>query len=364
MSKPVVTFGEIMGRFAPERDQRFSQAVPGSFRLTLAGAEANVAASIAMLGGTAVFVTALPQHPLADAVLINLKGLGIETRHIVRADQGRLGLLFLEPGANQRPSRVIYDRENSTFALVAGDSYPWQEIFAGAGWLHLSGVTPALSQLTFEACLTAAKIAKSLGLCVSCDLNFRQKLWRWNPSFEPQALAQKSLREILPFVDVILGNEEDYSTVLGVHAKNTEVARGQLAPLRYKEVAWEIAQQFPQVSHVGITLRESISATHNNWGGMLYDCRTQISHFAPWQNDQYVPYRITNIVDRVGAGDAFAAGLIYAMSTPELNTPTSAIAFAVASSCLAHSIAGDFNYTSREETEKLMNEGGAGRIVR
>ncbi len=364
MSEKIVTFGEIMGRLAPEGFLRFSQVVPGALDITFGGAEGNVAASLALLGKQAVFVTALPKHALADACIANLRGLGVDTSRIIRTDEGRLGLYFLETGANQRPSNVIYDRAGSSISLTPAEAYPWKDIFKGACWFHISGITPAISKLAAEATLIAVKEAKASGLQVSCDLNFRKKLWRWDRSLTPNELAEKTMREILPYVDVVIANEEDASDVLSIRAGDSDVHAGRLEIDRYPEVAKKIAAQFGNVSTVAITLRESISATHNNWGAMLYYAREKRAFFAPCRDGNYTPYPITHIVDRVGGGDAFAAGLIFALTTEALGSPQTAISFAAAASCLAHSIPGDYNYSSRGEIELLMRGSGSGRVVR
>ncbi|TAN35963.1 MAG: sugar kinase [Verrucomicrobia bacterium] len=360
----VVTFGEIMGRVAPRGFLRFRQALPGALDFTFAGAEATVAASVAYLGGEATFVTALPKHALGDACVANLKAMGVDTQYVQRTKRGRLGLYFLETGANQRPSNVIYDRESSAISLTPPESYPWAKIFAGAGWFHISGITPAISALASAAALAAVQAAHAQGVTVSCDLNFRRKLWSWEPATDPQALAQRTMRKILPFVDVVIGNEEDAGEVLGIHASDTDVQAGKLATDKYPDVARQIVAQFPQVKLVAITLRESISASHNNWGAMLFDAASDRAYFAPLRSGQYQPYQITHIVDRVGGGDAFAAGLIFARLTPGLCEPQTALSFAVASSCLAHSIVGDYNFSSRAEVEALMGGSASGRVVR
>lgn len=362
--KTVVTFGEVMGRFCPEEFQRFKQSMPGRQNLTFAGAEANVAASVAMLGGKTRFVTALPENDITEACITTLRGLKIDVSAINWVKKGRLGLYFVERGANQRPSRVIYDRDYSAISLTPGDSYPWKEIFADAGWLHTTGITPSLSKVSCDATLMAVKEAKSAGLKVSCDLNFRKKLWQWEEGKTASDLAQESMRKILPFVDVVIANEEDAYDVLGIAAENSDVAEGKIDALKYSDVAKEIVKQFPNVKKVAITLRESISATHNNWGAMLYDAEDDRSFFAPLDDGKYSPYQIKSIVDRVGGGDSFGAGLIFALNTPELSNPSEAIGFAVASSCLCHSINGDFNYVSRTEVETLMGGSVSGRVVR
>ena len=362
--KTIVTFGEIMGRLCPSGFNRFRQSLPGNLNLTFAGAEANVAASIAMLGHNARFVTAIPDNDITQACLATLRGLKVETSDIVLTDQGRLGLYFVEAGANQRPSRVIYDRDYSSVSLTPASAYDWDTIFTDADWFHTTGITPALSEISAEATIESVKHAKAAGLTVSCDLNFRKKLWKWNPTLTPSDLAGETMQRILPYVDVVIGNEEDASDVLGIKAENTDVHAGHIDASKYTAVAREIVAQFPNVSKVAITLRESISASHNNWGAMLYDKEADFAYFAPNSGSNYQPYEIRNIVDRVGGGDSFGAGLIYALNTPELQESQKAISFAVAASCLAHSIYGDFNFTTRAEVEALLNSGGSGRVVR
>lgn len=353
-----------MGRLAPDGKLRFGQALPGRLNVTFGGAEANVAVSVAGMGAQAAFVTALPKTPIADACVAHLRGLGVETNHIVRVLSGRLGLYFLEQGADQRPSNVVYDRDGSAVALTPPDQYPWPTIFAGAAWLHVSGITPAVSRNAAQATQDAARAAKAAGLTVSCDLNFRKKLWNWEPSLKPRQLAQKTMRDLLPFVDLVIANEEDAADVLDIHASDTDVQAGKVSVEKYPAVAREIVRQFPNVSRVAVTLRQSISASHNDWGAMLYVATGEQAYFAPLRDGQYRPYEIRNIVDRVGAGDAFGAGLIFASLTPELSDPQTALSFATAASCLAHTVEGDFNFVSRAEIETLMKGSGTGRVVR
>ncbi len=361
--KTVVTFGEIMGRFAPPGNLRLRQT--RQFDITYAGAEASVAASICNFGGRARYITALPNHALAEATMDAVRAVGIDTDHIVRTQKGRLGLYFLETGANQRPSNVIYDRAESAVAITKSSAYNWDEIFKDSCWLHLSGITPALSRNAAEATLVAAQNAKKAGVTVSIDLNFRAKLWNWDKAHTARELAQKTMRTILPFVDVVIGNEEDCYDVLGIRAGDTDVHSGKLDISRYPDVARQVVKQFPNINKVAITLRESLSASHNNWGAMLYDVNSDTASFAPLNTDgQYESYQIKNIVDRVGGGDSFAGGLIFALTTEELKEASVAIKYAVAASCLKHSIKGDFNYSTREEVERLMGGSGSGRVVR
>lgn len=360
----IITFGEIMGRLNPAGFKRFRQSMPGTLEMTFAGAEANVAVSLAQFGAETAFVTALPKHAIADACVDTLRGFGVDTRHILRTEEGRLGLYFVETGANQRPSRVVYDREGSSVSLTPASTYNWASAFEGAEWLHVSGITPALSQRCAEATCKAAAEAKDRGMHVSCDLNFRGKLWKWGAPIPPKELAGRTMRQILPFVDVVIANEADCADVLDIHAENTDVDGGRLDVARYPEVAKKVVGQFPNVQKVAITLRESISATHNDWGGMLYDAPEDKAFFAPDVDGEYRPYAIKAIVDRVGGGDSFAAGLIFALCSQEYRESSAAITFAAAASCLAHSICGDFNFSCRDEVEALMRGNASGRVVR
>lgn len=360
----VITFGEIMARICAPGFKRLRQSVPGHLDVTFAGSEANVAASLALLGMDVAFVSLLPKQPLANACIDVLRGLGIDTQYITQKNNGRLGLYFVETGANQRPSRVIYDRNHSSISLAGADSYDWPQIFKKADWFHVSGITPALSKQAAEATTAAVQVARQAEITISCDLNFRKKLWNWDKTTKPIELARKTMHHILPFVDIVIANEEDCADVLDIHAEQTDVQAGKLQWDRYPKVAQQVVKQFPNVTKVAITLRESLSATHNNWGGMLYTSHDDRSIFAPQNEGSFQPYQIKSIVDRVGGGDAFAAGLIYALNTPEFQDSQSAVAFAVAASCLAHSIVGDFNFSSRQEIELLMGGTGTGRVIR
>ena len=361
--KAVVTFGEIMGRLAAPANLRLRQT--RNLEVTYAGSEASVAVSVCNFGGKARYVTALPKHSLAEATIDSIRSVGVDTKYLLRTDKGRLGLYFLETGANQRPSNVIYDREDSSIAITPPEAYDWENIFKDTEWLHLSGITPALSKNAAKATLVAAQKAQAAGSKVSIDLNFRNKLWKWDSSKSNRELAQETMRTILPFIDVVIANEEDCYDVLGVKAGETDVHSGSLDISRYPEVATRVIEQFPNIKKVAITLRESLSASHNNWGAMLYDSISEKAHFAPLDNQgNYQPYQIKNIVDRVGGGDSFAGGLIFALITPELQNSAIAIKYAVAASCLKHSIKGDFNFSTRSEVERLMGGSASGRVVR
>jgi 2-dehydro-3-deoxygluconokinase len=364
-AKHVVTFGEIMARVNAQDHLTFRQSLPGAVDITFAGAEANVAVSLSLFGRRASFVSALPKHSIADACVDTLRGLGVGTDHLLRVAHGRLGLYFVETGANQRSSKVVYDRDYSSIGLTNGDQYVWNTIFQDAHWFHTSGITPAVSQIAAEATLTAVKKAKEAGLTVSCDLNFRNKLWNWEPGKNSRQLARAVMTEMLPYVDILIGNEEDASDVLGIEAGKTNVESGKLEIERYPDVAKQIAIKFPNIKKIAFTLRESLSATHNNWGAMLYDCPTDTAYFSPMQMDSYSPYQIHSIVDRIGGGDSFSAGLIFALTDEELGTNNgSVIDFATAASCLCHSIQGDFNFVTRDEVISLMKGNASGRVKR
>lgn len=359
-----VTFGEIMMRMAPPGFLRLQQTLPGSLEITFAGAEANVAASLSMLGAKVRFVTALPGNPLTDACVQNLRGLGIDTSHVLRRDEGRLGIYFVEAGANQRPSRVTYDREGSTISLQNADAYDWKSILAEAHSLHISGITPALSESAAQATLRAVQVAQELDVQVSCDLNYRAKLWNWRPGTDRKDLAAEVMSEILPHVDILIANEADCGDVLNIHAGDSEVESGNVQVDAYPDVARQVAGRFPNLSLIATTLRESVSASHNNWGAMLFDVQQDQASFAPEVDGQYQPYQIRNIVDRVGGGDAFAAGLLFALNHDDYPTHADALRFACASSCLAHSVLGDFNFSSRSEVDALAGGSVSGRVVR
>lgn len=359
----VVTFGEIMCRLAAPDNLRLRQT--RELEVTYAGAEASVAVSVSNFGGKSRYVTALPHHALADAAVDAVRAIGVDTQYILRTKEGRLGVYFLEAGANQRPSNVIYDRADSAISITPADKYDWEAIFQDASWLHLSGITPALSKNAAEATVVASKRAKAAGAKVSIDLNFRGKLWKWDPDKTARELAQETMKGILPQVDVVIANEEDCHDVLGIRAGDTDVHSGELDTSRYPDVARQVVAQYPDVKQVAITLRESCSATHNNWGAMLFDARSDAAYFAPLDGEgNYSSYAIKNIVDRVGGGDSFAGGLIYALTTDGLSEPQTALNYAVAASCLKHSIKGDFNYSTRDEVELLMNGCASGRVRR
>src|SRR5262245_5752643 len=361
----LLAFGEIMARIAPTGQLRWRQSLPGAVNVTWGGGEANVCASLAMFGQQARYLTALPRNPIAEAIVTTLRGLGVDTNQILWRKDGRLGLYFVEVGANQRGSTVVYDRAGSAVSLAASQEYDFEAALAGVTRLHITGITPAISEAAFRSNLMLAQKAKAAGANISCDLNFRKKLWNWRPETPPKKLARECISQVLPFVDVVIANEEDAADVLDIHAAGTDVTTGRINASAYAQVARQIVDRFPNVSLVAITLRESISADHNNWGGMLFDSASGRSHFAPLNGrGEYEPYEIRNIVDRVGSGDSFAAGLLYALMSREYSQPDKVIAFAVAASCLKHSVQGDFNYVTLDEVLALMGGNASGRVQR
>lgn len=346
----IVAFGEIMGRLATPGFKRFQQTMPGTLDVTFAGAEASIAASIAYLGGDAAFVTALPTHAIADACVADLRSMGVDTTHILRTPEGRLGLYFLEKGVNQRPGNVIYDRDGASVAVTQADAYDWAAIFEDAEWFIISGITPAISRTAAGVAKTAMQEAANRGVKVACDMNYRSKLWQWDPPSTPRELATRTMRDLMPLVDLFVGGREDAEEMLGIRGTGS-----------LDELARQIAEAFPRIQRVAMTRREGLSATHNNFGGLLYDAGTQVVVHAP-APDRLYP--IPDIVDRLGAGDGFTAGLLYALTHPELADPVSAVSFAAAAGCLAHSIEGDFNYSTRAEIEALMRGDASGRVRR
>ncbi len=343
MMKRIVTFGEIMLRLAPEGYYRFSQAT--SYGATYGGGEANVAVSLSNFGMEAAFVTKLPAHDIGQAGVNALRQFGVETKFIARGGD-RVGIYFLEKGASQRPSKVIYDRAGSSISQATVEDFDWDAIFDGVDWFHFTGITPALGDNVAEICKVACEKAKAKGITVSCDLNYRKKLWT-------REKAGQVMGELMPFVDVCIANEEDASDVFGIKAADTDITGGKLNHEGYKSVAKQLSDRFG-CKKVAITLRSSISANDNDWKAMLYDKATDDYYFSR-------SYRI-HIVDRVGGGDSFGAGLIYA-TLSEMD-PQSTIEFAVAASCLKHTIEGDMNQVSVSEVNQLAGGDGSGRVVR
>jgi 2-dehydro-3-deoxygluconokinase len=341
----VVTFGEIMLRLAPEGYYRFIQAE--KFGVTYGGGEANVAVSLANYGVDASFVTKLPRHEIGQAAVNSLRRFGVDTSNIVRGGD-RIGIYFLEKGASQRPSKVIYDRVNSAIACASPDDFNWKAIFQGpsgpASWFHWTGISPALGDTPAAIVKEACAAAKEAGLTVSCDLNYRKNLWS-------KEKAGNVMEGLMPYVDVCIANEEDAADVFGIRAKGSDAVSGRLDREGYKDAAKQLADRF-HFKQVAITLRESLSANDNNWGAMLYDGKEF------YFSEKYA----VHIVDRVGGGDSFGAGIIYGNLQGYSCRET--LDFATAASCLKHSIEGDFNLAGAEEVKKLSGGDASGRVQR
>ena len=342
--KKVVTFGEIMLRLAPPLYERFVQA--GQFQATYGGGEANVAVSLANYGLDAAFVTKLPKHEIGQAAVNYIRRFGVDTSKITRGGD-RVGIYFLEKGANQRASKVVYDRANSSIGTATLEDFDWDKIFDGVDWFHFTGITPAISKSAAELCKVAAKKAKEKGISVSCDLNYRKNLWT-----KPE--AKETMTALMPYVDLCIANEEDAADVFGITSSGTDVEGGHLNHDGYIDVAKQLVDKF-KFKYVAITLRESVSANHNDWSGMLYDSKDGKAYFS-------AKYEIKNIVDRVGGGDSFGAGLIYGMLS-DMDSQ-GALDFAVAASCLKHSVEGDFNLMSVAEVNALAGGNASGRVQR
>ena len=337
----IVTFGELMLRLAPENYLRFVQS--DKYEATFGGAEANVAVSLANFGVDCAFVSKLPAHEIGQAAVNSLRKFGVDTSKIVRGGD-RVGIYYCEKGASQRPSKVIYDRAGSSIATAKKQDFDWSNIFDKVNWFHFTGITPALSDDTAEIVLQAVKIAKEKGIIISCDLNFRKKLWS-------KEKAGEIMGKICKYVDVCIANEEDAKDVFGIEAENTDVNSGKLDREGYISVAKQLTEKF-NFKAVAITLRESLSANDNNWSGMLF----------AGGNAYFSKKYAMHIVDRVGGGDSFGAGLIYSLLSNY--DKQKAIEFAVAASCLKHSIEGDYNMVSVSEVQTLANGDASGRVQR
>jgi 2-dehydro-3-deoxygluconokinase len=344
MKHKVVTFGEIMLRLSTKGFTRFIQAQ--DFDVTYGGGEANVAVSLANYGMESCFVTRLPNHEIGQSAVNHLRRFGVNTKYIVRAGE-RIGIYFLETGASQRPSKVVYDRSNSAIAGIKKGDIDWKIVFDKCGWFHWTGITPAISKDVREVLSDACIAAKKAGVRISCDLNFRSKMWS-------EKEAQSVMIPLMEYVDLCIANEEDAEKSLGLKAEKTNVEKGQIDELGYFQVAQTLKKKY-NFESVAITLRESYSASNNGWSALLLDNK---DCSAPYRSKKYD----IDIVDRVGGGDSFASGLIFGLLNKS-NTKE-ALEFAVAASCLKHSIPGDFNLVSIDEVEKLMKSGGSGRVER
>jgi 2-dehydro-3-deoxygluconokinase len=343
MSNLVITFGETMLRLAPPGFERFLQSP--QFVATFGGGEANVAVAVSGFGVPARYITVLPSNPIGDALVGELRRFGVDASRIVRG-KGRMGVYFVETGANQRPSKVVYDREYSAIALAKPGDIDWNNALEGGSWFHITGITPAISQTAADLSLESVRAARERGLTVSCDLNFRKNLWKYGKT------SREVMSELFRHVDVGIANEEDCQAALGIHV-DVDVHSGKLETAQYQKLAETVMNAYPNLKKMAITLRESKSASHNGWSACLHDGK----EFLLSRH-----YEITHIVDRVGGGDCFAGGLIYGLI--ELGTAKEALEFAVAASCLKHSIPGDFNRFSAQEVQSLIKEGGSGRVQR
>jgi 2-dehydro-3-deoxygluconokinase len=342
--RKIVTFGEIMLRLSPPDHLRYVQA--RSFDAIYGGGEANVAVSVANYGLPVEYVTRLPENDIGDACENYIRQFGVGTQHIVRGGN-RLGIYFLETGAVQRGSKVIYDRAGSALSEIEPGMVDWEAVFADAGWFHWTGITPAISEGAAAVCLEAVKAAKDAGVTISCDLNYRSKLWKWGKQ------PGEVMEELVKYTDVAIGNEEDADKVFGIKAPEVDVTAGKVEAEAYAYVFEKLKERFPNLQTIAITLRGSLSASHNTWSATLWD-DGQI-YTAP-------TYDITHIVDRVGGGDSFMGGLIYGLNTYE--SKQDALNFAVAASALKHTIFGDFNLVSVAEVEKMMGGDVSGRVSR
>lgn len=339
----IITFGEIMLRLKSPGLERFFQSP--SLEATFGGGEANVAVSLANYGMDAAFVTALPNNAIGEACLRDVRSFGVDVSNI-KMTGGRMGIYFLETGSNQRPSKVVYDRAESAIAIAPVDLFDWEKIFEGADWFHISGISPAISASAAELSIAACKAAKKCGVKVSCDLNYRKNLWKYGKE------AKEVMSEIAKYVDVAIANEEDFQKSLGITA-SSDVESGTLDRNVYEGIAKKAMELYPNLERVAITLRESKSADRNDWAACIYDGK-----------EFYVSrkYELTDIVDRVGGGDSFSGGLIYGLLTYEKQSD--ALDFAVAASCLKHTVPGDFNRVTVAEVTALMKGSGSGRVER
>ncbi len=341
----IITFGEIMLRLATPRYERFSQA--SSFEVVYGGGEANVAISLANYGLDAAFVSRLPANDIGQAARMNLRKYGVDTSHIVWGGD-RLGIYFLETGAVGRGSKVVYDRAHSALSDIQPGMLDWDQVLEGAKWFHWTGITPAVSAGAAATCLEGIQAANAKGITVSCDLNYRKKLWKWGKQ------PQEVMEEMVAGCEVILGNEEDAEKVFGIQPEGVDVTKGEVEAEAYESVCKQLMKRFPRAKKAIITLRGSFSANHNSWSGVLWDGQQLLR--AP-------TYQITHIVDRVGGGDSFMGGLIYGLLTYSADDQQ-ALNFAVAASCLKHTIHGDFNLVTVQEVEKLMSGDASGRVSR
>jgi 2-dehydro-3-deoxygluconokinase len=343
--KKFITFGEIMLRLSPPNQLRFGQT--RTLDVAYGGGESNVAVSLSNYGFETEFVTRLPQNDLGESCLQYLRQYGVGT-HFIERGGNRLGIYFLENGVVMRGSQVIYDRADSSFATISTNTFDWKQIFRDASWFHWTGITPAVSAGAAAVCLEAIMTASDMGVTISCDLNYRAKLWKWGKT------ASEIMEEMVSYCDVAIGNEEDAEKVFGIHAPETNITLGEVTAEKYQFVCESLVKKFGKLKTIAITLRSSLSASHNTWSAIL------------WHSGEIYRgpiYDITHIVDRVGSGDSFMGSLIYGLMTCS-SDPQRALDFATAASALKHTIFGDFNLVSVTEVEKLMHGDGSGRVNR
>lgn len=342
----VVTFGEIMVRLGAPDYLKLIQAT--QFDVSYAGAEANVAVTLANYGVETDYITCLPNNPIAERCIMELRGHKVGVDHIQRSGK-RMGILYLETGSNARPSKVYYDREDSSIAMVKEGSIDWEEILKDATWFHWTGITPALTENAAKECLKAIKTANRLGVTVSCDINYRGNLWKYGKT------AAEVMSEMVEGSDIILGNEEDCEKVFGIKPQNFDAEKtgGDVDQSSFRSVCEQMMKRFTRCKKMVVTLRGAINANHNTWGGVLYNGKELLTSRR---------YDITDIVDRVGGGDSFMGALIYGLQ--HYDDDQTALEFSVAASCLKHTIKGDFNWATKEEVENLMNGDVSGRVKR
>ena len=346
--KKIVTFGEIMLRLAPDQNLRFSQA--NEFKAIYGGGESNVAVSLANYGMDVEFVTRLPNNDIGNCALMEMRKRNVGTKHIAFGGD-RLGIYFLETGAVSRGSKVIYDRANSAMSEISPGMIDWKDVFKDAHWFHWTGITPAISQSSADACLEAVEVASEMGVTISTDLNYRAKLW----NYCNDAKREEIMTELTSYCDIVLGNEEDAHKHFGIHPKGLDVHKDghDVSAEAFLSVCKQMMEKFPKAKKVITTLRGSISASHNSWAGVMYNGKEMVK--SP-------TYQITHIVDRVGGGDSFMGGLIYGLNI--YDNDQDALNFAVAASCLKHTVYGDANLVTVEEVKKLMDGDASGRVAR
>ncbi len=358
-------FGEIMLRLSPPGKKRLLQALPGPLEATFAGAEINVCADAAALGARTRVLTALPETPVSRAFAAQLAGMGCDVSAIHYAPAGRLGIFYSEPGSNMRPGNVIYDREGSAMALLPPEAYDFRTMLRGVTLLHLSGITPALSRNACDSTLALAAEAVKAGITLSVDLNYRGKLWNWEPGTEKKVLANRCMTGLVRSADIIIGSEGEIDSCFGISSGRPLMRSGKLDLDGCRKIVSGLSRKFPKAGFIAVPLVENISSDSCLWGGLLCDARTGNLFCAPLGGDgRFAPWEIRDIVDRFGAGDSFSAGLLYALHAEGLSSPETAVRFAAAEGALKYTIPGDYNVSSRTEVEHFMTGAAGGGIAR